>query len=180
MIRFSNLALILLLSTEALGGWQHFVTQTNIFLGEVASNLTAGAPLSVSSTGTVTTGITTVVLNATGNVTTTSGTDAVLSGMTTTPVAGTYWCIFTGSMQQNLAGDFLSVSFYIGGTQDANSIIRTAPFAGGALTAGQGSVPYVTQGVYTVNGSQAIAVEWNVSGGTGTSFIRKLVCLRIG
>lgn len=116
---------------------------------------------------------------STGNATTTSGTDAVMTGMTTTPIQGTYFVIFTGPIQMNIAGDFVSVSIYSGGTQDVDSVVRAAPFAGGTLTAGQASVPWVTQGVYTVNGSQAIEVRWSVSGGTATSFLRNMTLLRI-
>lgn len=113
------------------------------------------------------------------NATTTSGTDAVMTGMTVTPVAGTYFCIFTGVIQQNIAGNTITISFYVGGTQDTSSVMTAAPFAGGTLTAGQASVPFVTHGVYTVTGSQAIAIEWHVNGGTGTVFQRKMTLMRI-
>lgn len=119
-------------------------------------------------------------VTAASNATTTSGTDAVMTGMTTTPIAGTYLVIFTGVIQQNISGDTITISIYTGGTQDTTSIMTAAPFAGGTLTAGQASVPFVTHGVYTVNGSQAIALEWHVSGGTGTVFQRKMTVVKIG
>lgn len=119
-------------------------------------------------------------VTATSNATTTSGTDAVMTGMTTTPIAGTYFVIFTGVIQMNISGDSITISIYVGGTQDATSIMDAAPFAGGTLTAGQASVPFVTHGVYTVNGAQAIALEWHVSGGTGTVFQRKMTVVKIG
>lgn len=119
-------------------------------------------------------------VTATSSATTTSGTDAVMTGMTLTPIAGTYLAIFTGVIQQNVAGDSITISFYVGGVQDSTSIMDAAPFAGGALTAGQASVPFVTHGIYTVNGSQAIAIEWHVSGGTGTVSQRKLSLVKIG
>ena len=117
---------------------------------------------------------------ATSSATTTSGTDAVMTGMTLTPIAGTYLAIFTGVIEQNSAGNSITISFYVGGVQDATSVMDAAPFAGGTLTSGSSSVPFVTHGVYTVNGSQAIAIEWHVSGGTGTVFQRKLSLLKIG
>jgi len=119
-------------------------------------------------------------VTAASNATTTSGSDVLMTGMTITPIAGTYFVIFTGVIQQNISGNSVTISFYVGGTQDATSIMDAAPFAGGTLTAGQASVPYVTHGVYTVNGSQAIAVEWHVSGGTGTVFQRKMTVVKIG
>lgn len=124
--------------------------------------------------------ITTTNATATSSATTTSGTDAVMTGMTLTPIAGTYIAIFTGVIQQNSAGQSITISIYVGGTQDATSIMDSAPFAGGTLTSGSASVPFVTQGVYTLNGSQAIAIEWHVSGGTGTVFQRKLTLIKIG
>jgi hypothetical protein len=119
-------------------------------------------------------------VTATSSATTTSGTDAVMTGMTITPIQGTYIAIFTGVIQQNTAGDSITISFYVGGTQDATSIMDFAPFCGGTLTSGSASCCAVTQGVYTVNGSQAIAIEWHVSGGTGTVFQRKLTVVKIG
>lgn len=112
--------------------------------------------------------------------TTTSGTDALMTGMTITPIAGTYFAIFTGGIQQNIAGDSITVSIYSGGSIDSSSTVAAAPFAGGTLTSGQSSAPWTVQGVYTVNGAQAITVEWHVSGGTGSVGNRKLTIMRIG
>lgn len=113
-------------------------------------------------------------------VTTGSGTDALLTGMTATPIAGTYFVMFSGVLQNNTAGDTITVSFYINGVQDATSVRSMAPFDGGALAAGQGSCVGAVQGVYSVNGSQAIAVHWHTSGGTATSFTRSMTLLKIG
>lgn len=114
------------------------------------------------------------------SITTTSGTDSVMTGMTSTPIAGTYMVTFNGNAQMQTAGAFIFISFYVNGVQDANSDLQFAPFAGGTLTSGQSSVPVSNSGVYTVNGSQAIDVRWHVSGGTATSTQRKLILLKIG
>lgn len=119
-------------------------------------------------------------VTATSTATTTSTSDVLMTSMTITPIQGTYLAIFTGVIQQNIAGDSITISFYVNGVQDATSVMDAAPFAGGTLTAGQASVPFVTHGVYTVTGSQAIAIEWHVSGGTGTVFQRKLSLIKIG
>lgn len=155
------------------------VQNQTLFISQYVMGSTTGAPLSADSNGALISGINTSNVTSTTNATTTSGTDAVITGMTITPVAGTYLAIFTGVIQQNSAGNSITISFYVGGTQDTSSIMDAAPFAGGTLTAGSASVPFVTHGVYTVNGSQAIAVEWHVSGGTATIFQRKLTILRI-
>lgn len=118
-------------------------------------------------------------VSATSTVTTTSTSDVLMTGMTITPAIGTYLAIFTGVVQQNDAGNSATLSFYIGGTQDASSVMDFAPFDGGALSAAQASCCAVTHGVYTVNGSQAIAIEWHVSAGTGSVFQRKLTLIKI-
>lgn len=123
--------------------------------------------------------ITTVVTSAT-NATTTSTTDVQMTGMTSTPIAGTYFITFSAGVQQNISGDTITVSIYSNGVIDTASTRVSAPFAGGTLTAGQGSCIYATQGIVTVNGSQAIEIRWHVSGGTGTVFNRSMILLKIG
>lgn len=119
-------------------------------------------------------------VSATSSATTTSGSDVLMTTMTVTPSQGTYLVIFTGVVQQNSAGNSATLSFYIGGTQDATSIIDFAPFDGGALSATTASCCAVTHGVYTVAGAQAVEVRWHVSAGTGTVFQRKLTLIKIG
>lgn len=120
------------------------------------------------------------LVSATSSATTTSGTDALMTGMTITPIAGTYLVIFSGAIQQNSAGNSVTFSIYNNGVQDATSIMDIAPFDGGALSSTTASCCGITQGVYTVNGSQVIQIEWHVSGGTGTVFQRKLTYIKIG
>lgn len=119
-------------------------------------------------------------VTATSNATTTSTSDVLMTGMTVTPMAGTYLVVFTGVIQQNSAGNSATISIYSGGVQDTTSIMDFAPFAGGTLTSGSASCCAVTHGVYTVNGSQALSVEWHVSAGTGTVFQRKFSYVKIG
>lgn len=119
-------------------------------------------------------------ITSTTNATTTSGTDVLMTSMTTTPIAGTYFVMFSGVVQQNAAGNSATISIYVNGVQDTASIRDFAPFDGGTLSAGSASCVATTQGVYTVDGVSAIAIEWHVSGGTGTVFQRNLTLLRIG
>lgn len=120
-------------------------------------------------------------VSSTTNATTTGTSDALMTGMTITPaLPGTYLAVFTGVIQQNSAGNSVTISFYVGGTQDTSSIMDFAPFDGGTLSSGSASCCAVTHGIYTVNGSQAIAVYWHVSAGTGTVFQRKLSLVKIG
>lgn len=117
---------------------------------------------------------------STTNATTTSGTDALMTGMTITPIQGTYLVIFSAVVQSSNAGQGVTISLYVGGTQDATSIRDAAPFDGGTLSSTQASCGMMTHGIYTVSGSQAIAVQWHVSGGTATVFQRKLSVIKIG
>lgn len=124
--------------------------------------------------------IQTTQITSTSNATTTSTSDVLMTTMTATPIAGTYLVMFSAVVQQNAAGDSATISIYVNGTQDANSVRDFAPFDGGALSAGQASCVASVQGVYTVNGSQSIAIQWHVSGGTGTVFQRNMTLLKIG
>lgn len=124
--------------------------------------------------------ISTTQVTATSNATTTSGTDVLMTGMTTTPIAGTYFVMFSAVVQQAGAGQSVTVSIYSNAVQDTASIRDFAPFDGGTLSAGSASCVCTTQGVYTVNGSQVIQIEWHVSGSTGTVFQRNLTLLKIG
>lgn len=124
--------------------------------------------------------ITTTEVTSTTNATTTSATDALMTGMTITPIQGTYLVMFSAVVQSNSAGNSVTVSIYVGGTQDATSIRTASPFDGGTLSATQASCGIMTHGIYTVTGAQAITVEWSRSAGTATVFQRKLSVIKIG
>lgn len=124
--------------------------------------------------------IQTTQITATATATTTSTSDVLMTGMTVTPIAGTYFVMFTGVVQQAGAGQSATVSIYNAGVQDTASVRDFAPFDGGTLSAGNASCVCATQGVYTVNGSQVIQIEWHVSGSTGSVFQRNLTLLKIG
>jgi hypothetical protein len=145
-----------------------FVTTSNIFSGETASNLTAGAPLSVSSTGKVATGITNVETAFSSTITTTSATDVVMTGMTTTPAAGTYLVVFSSWFTHSNGNATVTFSIYAGASQSAGSIRTTTPFEGSIGSANNGKEAG-TNAIVTVNGSQAIALEWHTSAATATA-----------
>lgn len=124
--------------------------------------------------------ITPTIISASGSVTTTSATYAVITSMTTTPVAGTYLVIFTGShnIGTDTNGDF---SIFVNAVQDTTAQCNVAIDAAGVLgaAASQGdSVTLITTA--TVNGSQAINVRFRENGG-GTLGIttRKLIIIPI-
>lgn len=110
-------------------------------------------------------------IEATGDITTTSTTDVLATGMTTTPAAGTYLVIFSGSVENsnNDAGSTLSI--YRGGTVVTASV-RTS------VTKSNNSDIFSTNAVVTVNGSQAIEGKWRVGSNTGTMHTRSLMILQ--
>lgn len=83
---------------------------------------------------------------ATDDITTSSTTDVVATGMTLTPPAGTYLVWFSGSF--NNTNDVTFVSIYSNGVQSQSSEERNE--GGSAL------IPFNSVAKVTVNGSQAI------------------------
>lgn len=112
------------------------------------------------------------------NATTTSATDVALTSMTLTPVAGTYFVFFDTSAQSTAGGNSITFSIYVGGTQVVASS-RTIQFPTATLI-NTGYPFHVASQVAqaTVNGSQAISVEWHTNGGTATCLNRTLTIIR--
>lgn len=159
-----RLIALLLLSTSA---WAN-VINPSMFVGEIVNGATNGAPLSVSATGKVATGITNVETEFNANITTTSATDVLLTGMTTTPAAGTYLVVFSTWLTHSNGNATVTISVYIGGVQSAGTIRTTVPFTG-AVGGVNGGMGLSTNGIVTVSGAQAITLEWHTSTGTATA-----------
>lgn len=102
-----------------------------------------------------------------------AGTDALMVGMTLTPAAGTYQVFFEGMMAASVNGVLATISVYSGGSQVVLST-RTTNLSNARI----GSVAANTQ--VTVNGSQAIEVQWSVTGGSATINGRSLSVIRVG
>lgn len=169
LLRISNVIVLLLISNASAN---HIVSQTNIFSGEVASNLTSGAPLSVSAAGKITTGITNFSPNlSSGAITTTSTASpptAVMTGLTETPAAGTYGVTFSGWFTNTTGNQTTTICIAIAGTCQTASEITFVPFSGAVGGVNDGTAAS-TGDFVTVNGSQAIAMVWNAAGGTATA-----------
>lgn len=150
-----------------------------IFIGEAVPGSTAGAPLSTDTSGNLVSGTSTTEVTATASVTAGTGADALMTGMTITPVAGTYITWFSCDINSSTAGAATSVSIYVGGVQVAASLRKVAPFDGGTLSQGAARCGVSTQATVIVNGSQAIAIEWSASNGTNTVAGRTLTILRV-
>jgi len=118
--------------------------------------------------------LTTNTATATGNITTTSGTDIVATGMTLTPASGTYMVTFTGGFRNSNDGATTFASIWSAGSQVAASERKIIQGRDGL----QGL--FCCAAKVTVNGSQAIEGRWRRSANTGTMHERILAIIRVG
>jgi hypothetical protein len=116
------------------------------------------------------------------NITTTStatSPPAIMTGMTMTPPAGSYLVIFSTWLTESNGNTTVSIGIVVGGTLKADSVRTTVPFCG-ALGAVNSGIQTGTNGIVTVNGSQAIAIGWAVSAGTATAHDGTFNIIKIG
>lgn len=112
-------------------------------------------------------GGTPIVLTGTSAVSTTSATYAIISGMQTTPIAGTYQLIFNCNVDlgDDTSGD---IAVFVGGTEQTILTRRVAIEAAGLLGAvANFEVVHATLGVIVVNGTQQVDIRFRENG-TGT------------
>lgn len=123
-------------------------------------------------------------VSATGSTSTTSGSDVLMNNMTITPAAGTYMVWFSTTLQSNSSDSNIYISIYAAGTQKADSQRQAQPRvdASGGL-GGDGTLDInmiaATNGIVTVNGSQAIEIRWRRDSGTATALQRTLNILKL-
>jgi len=118
-------------------------------------------------------------IQLTSNVTTTSGTAAVITGLTVTPPAGTYHVNFSGWFTHSTGNATVTLSVYAGGTQNAGSVRTFMPFSGSVGSANNG-LTAGTNAIVTVNGSQTITIEWLTSAATATIHVANFDYVKIG
>lgn len=120
----------------------------------------------------------TTQVTATTQASTTSATYEVMTSMTSTPTAGTYLVMFSGSGYGSVSGQESQYAIHVDGTieqhterdfifqqiNNADSLRRTLH----------------TQAVVTVNGSQAIDIRWLTSTGVFYAEERSLILLKVG
>lgn len=155
------------------------IINPSIFQGEQSFGTTPGAPLSTDANNQVISGITNQEISSVTSQNAGTGADALMTGMTVTPVSGTYLVIFSTDLNSGSAGAVASASFYVGGTQNGVSQRKVQPFAGGTLTSGSQRIMLGLNAILTVNGSQAIEVRWSASAGTITSANRTMDIVRL-
>jgi len=111
--------------------------------------------------------------DAAGSVNTASLVDVLMSGMTQTPVAGTYEVWFGADVSNNTANQSVYANIYVGGVKVAAS---ERPFFRGPVAA-RGCLTCLAR--VTVTGVEAIEGRWRVSGGTGDALGRQLHVVRV-
>lgn len=124
-------------------------------------------------------GLYNVEVSGTSNVTTTSTTDVVYTGATSTPPAGVYFVVFSTWLSHSNGNATITMSLYNNAAQKTDSVKTTIPFVG-AVSAVTQNISVVIQGITTVNGAQAIDIRWRTSTGTATGHQWTLDLLKIG
>lgn len=117
---------------------------------------------------------TAISLNATGTITTTSGTYSTMSGITTTPAAGTYLAIFScnASISTDSDGD---IALHIAGVEQLVTRRNMSVNTGTVNTAIGGEIGFMT--LITVNGSQIVDVRFRENGGATMTVNRRELIL---
>lgn len=156
------------------------IINPTLFIGELVSGATAGAPLSADANGQLVSGISNSSVNATANTTTTSATDVLIASMTLTPAAGTYLVLFNASFTHSANNATITYTIYAAGAAVTGTAMVAEPTIQGGLTPTLPfSQPVSTSGFATVNGAQAIEIRWKTSAATATSGTRILNILRV-
>jgi hypothetical protein len=121
--------------------------------------------------------LTNAIAEANSNITTTSASPVLATGMTLTPAAGTYLCFFQGSVYEDTPGAnlYVELCIYAAGLLLTHSRVR--PSDGSSY-----QDPFACIGIAVVNGSQAIEGRWSRTAGAGTAYMRgprSLIIVRI-
>ena len=150
------------------------------FIGQRILGSTIGAPLTVNANNGLISGfIGTTVVSANSNLTTTSTNDIVLTGMSITPVSGTYQVIGTTTFQHNTNNALAFLSIWIGAQVASSQVSATPQPQAGIGSSLNLNIPATSIAEVSVNGSQAIELRWRTSAGTATSLNRVLMIQRI-
>ena len=121
--------------------------------------------------------ITNSIVSATADTSTTSTTYTLMNSMTTTPASGTYLVSFSSSGNSSSTGSNVNYALFNNGTIIQHTE-RNFNYGGGGHTNGYDAALH-TQAVTTVNGSQAIEVQYKTSSGTMNIHERSMILLKL-
>lgn len=113
------------------------------------------------------------IISATNYITTTSTSDIIATGMTLTPVAGTYMVTFSSSVSGSVILSLWSGGQPVLGTERITISKAIEHYWRNDIN------NVMTQGIVTVDGSQEIEVRWRVSDHTGTMYARNLSIMQV-
>jgi len=122
-------------------------------------------------------GLNATSLTATSSVSTTSATYSTISGMTTTPAAGTYLVSFNcnAGLASDTSGD---IGVFIAGTEQTIFTRRLSINATGLVgAAADFEVVFSTISFITVNGSQAVDIRFRENGGGTLTITERVLTL---
>lgn len=108
-----------------------------------------------------------VQVGSSGTITTTSTTDVIATSMVfTTPPAGAYLIIFSGTAHASTGSNTATMSIYVGGVRQDESE---------RIVMGSGDTPFACVVGTLADGAQDIDARWKVNSGTGTMKARTLI-----
>lgn len=176
---FTSSAVLTRLNDNFAGGLLSATTNISVASATApsAGQVLIASSSTVASWGSATT-LSTTEVSATADTTTTSSTDVLMNSMTITPAAGTYLVWFSSTVDHSNQAVLITASIYSGGSLSAASARAVMPRFNG-IGADTLSPCVATNGIVTVNGSQAIEIRWKTPSGTATAHQRTLDILRV-
>lgn len=119
-------------------------------------------------------------VSATADASTTSGTAALLTGITTTLPIGIYLIWFSASQESTGTNATATFGLYVGGTLKTDSARINQPYDGGTLAAANATSVVTINALITLTASTVVQIEWSSAGGTATCHARTMNWLKVG
>lgn len=119
-------------------------------------------------------------VSATADATTTSATPALLTGITTTLIPGTYLVWFSASVQSQGTNSTSTFGLYVGGSLKADSARTSQPYDGGTLAAASATAGVAINALITLTAATTVVqIEWSTSAGTSVCHQRTMNWLKV-
>ena len=137
-------------------------------------NSTAVGLWTVQVSSTTATGIVSYSVGNQTSFVTSSATDVILTGITTTPVSGRYACFFSADITIGTNNRLAQAVFF----QNGSAVARTRRTVQGVSSNFIASMNLL--GEITVNGTEAVDVRVNIDSGTLTVNAKRMFLIRLG